>query len=588
VAHYLGKAPDLGEERLAQLAQLVANPRRIIKEAANSISAGIFIAHGHASIYGSDIQNWEDYPSEAAKLPELRLPVDSFEQFCLLVEKDASTINTLLNRKQGDQLVLQPFEDATKVTLTAFNDINVIFGPKGTGKTKILKAIASHYSNTGTEARVFESAPDSLADRFDLRGTSDLTKNLNPLGINYCTDEIKRLKAARESDITNLRKYRDYFTSQTANKNAKRIRIGDLAPAASAKSKADFVEYFDTYRKIREMQTFISESKPVASIAGAEKVARLSEQLSELAHGLRERSWEYFVGWKSSELMNSASRRFREEVARKTGTPSRPTGTGFAMFAKNRIQIKRNARAIATSLSSVIADDRQTVGSLGPDKGDLECVTSFRFQDGNLRDSNYVQVRKIIKKKVQTNFSQSVSKIRSNAFCDNLFDAISDLKGIEDINLIDTVYGLLLFWRRFSVAGDPYTPSNGECSMLNLHSELAGDKDVYLLDEPERSLGNEYINDVVIPLIRDKARQGKVIFISTHDANIAVRTLPYNSIYRCHDKNGYATFVGNPFSNNLVCIGEERRILDWKKISMKTLEGGEAAFGERGKIYGHR
>jgi hypothetical protein len=37
-----------------------------------------------------------------------------------------------------------------------------------------------------------------------------------------------------------------------------------------------------------------------------------------------------------------------------------------------------------------------------------------------------------------------------------------------------------------------------------------------------------------------------------------------------------------------VCIGEERRILDWKKISMKTLEGGEAAFGERGKIYGHR
>ena len=44
----------------------------------------------------------------------------------------------------------------------------------------------------------------------------------------------ERLKAAKESDITNLRKYRDYFTAQTANKNAKRIRIKDLAPAASA------------------------------------------------------------------------------------------------------------------------------------------------------------------------------------------------------------------------------------------------------------------------------------------------------------------------------------------------------------------
>jgi len=123
--------------------------------------------------------------------------------------------------------------------------------------------------------------------------------------------------------------------------------------------------------------------------------------------------------------------------------------------------------------------------------------------------------------------------------------------------------------------------------MLNLHSELTEDKDVYLLDEPEKSLGNEYINDVIIPLINDKSRQGKKIFISTHDANIAVRTLPYNSIYRRHDKDGYATYVGNPFSNNLICQEDQSKVLDWQKISMKTLEGGEAAFGERGKIYGN-
>jgi hypothetical protein len=27
--------------------------------------------------------------------------------------------------------------------------------------------------------------------------------------------------------------------------------------------------------------------------------------------------------------------------------------------------------------------------------------------------------------------------------------------------------------------------------------------------------------------------------------------------------------------------------LDWKEFSMKTLEGGKEAFGERGKIYGN-
>ena len=51
--------------------------------------------------------------------------------------------------------------------------------------------------------------------------------------------------------------------------------------------------------------------------------------------------------------------------------------------------------------------------------------------------------------------------------------------------------------------------------------------------------------------------------------------------------NGYYTFSGNPFSNNLVCKNGPKDNLDWKEISMKTLEGGKEAFGERGKIYGN-
>ena len=76
------------------------------------------------------------------------------------------------------------------------------------------------------------------------------------------------------------------------------------------------------------------------------------------------------------------------------------------------------------------------------------------------------------------------------------------------------------------------------------------------------------------------------MFISTHDANIAVRTLPYSSVYRCHGQAGYSTYIGNPFTNNLVNLNDVGDQLDWKNVSMRTLEGGEEAFGERGKIYG--
>ncbi|TOM47595.1 hypothetical protein CGH75_25965, partial [Vibrio parahaemolyticus] len=66
---------------------------------------------------------------------ELRLSVDSFEHFCLLLEKDVSTIDTAIQRKNSEELTLIPFEDETKVKIRVFNDINIIFGPKGTGKT---------------------------------------------------------------------------------------------------------------------------------------------------------------------------------------------------------------------------------------------------------------------------------------------------------------------------------------------------------------------------------------------------------------------------------------------------------------------
>ncbi len=192
-----------------------------------------------------------------------------------------------------------------------------------------------------------------------------------------------------------------------------------------------------------------------------------------------------------------------------------------------------------------------------------------------------------VKKSPQKKFVNCVRKVLEHAYADDLFQYISELNAIEDVDDIQTVHELLLFKRYFALDGQPYSPSSGESSMVMLQKELGEDKEVYILDEPERSLGNEYISDVIVPLIKDRARAGKKVFISTHDANIAVRTLPYSSVYRCHGQAGYSTYIGNPFTNNLVNLSDVADQLDWKKVSMRTLEGGEEAFGERGKIYGN-
>jgi len=162
VAHYKQKKPNLSEEVLKVLLSKTNKPECVIKEVTNSISAGIYISHGHSSIYGSDIHDWAKYEELSLDLPDLRLPVDSFEHFCLLLKKDTTTINTVLDRKTPEELVLRPFDDGSMLTIKAFNDINVFFGPKGTGKTRILEAIAKHYSENGVDAKVYVSASDNL------------------------------------------------------------------------------------------------------------------------------------------------------------------------------------------------------------------------------------------------------------------------------------------------------------------------------------------------------------------------------------------------------------------------------------------
>ncbi len=144
IAHYFVKKPNLGDEEIEILTELVSNPKRILKEASNSISAGIYISHGHNSIYGSDVHNWDDYIKHSHELPELRLPVESFDQFCLLLEKDEATINTILDKKSKESIELFPFKSDPfeKVVLDIYSDINILFGSKGTGKTDILESIS--------------------------------------------------------------------------------------------------------------------------------------------------------------------------------------------------------------------------------------------------------------------------------------------------------------------------------------------------------------------------------------------------------------------------------------------------------------
>ena len=118
-----------------------------------------------------------------------------------------------------------------------------------------------------------------------------------------------------------------------------------------------------------------------------------------------------------------------------------------------------------------------------------------------------------------------------------------------------------------------------------LQRELRKNVDAFFLDEPELGMGNSYINNTICPQIIKLAQSNKTIVIATHNANIAVRSLPYTSIFRTHQNGKYNTYVGNPFNNLLVNIDDATDVKGWAQESMLTLEGGKEAFYEREFIY---
>ncbi len=585
VAHYKQKQPSVSDDMLAALEAGVRNKWSILKEVSNAISAGIHISHGRSSIYGSDVHDWGKYVEGAHELPDLRLPIDSFEHFCLLLKKDPTTINTVMDRKTSEELTLTPFEDGTKLTIRVFNDINIIFGPKGTGKSRILEAVAKHYTKKGIDAKVYESASGRLEEIFDIKGKG-LSINLNNYGVNYCQDEIQVVRTATEVDVTSVTKFKAFFETTVSNKNAKLILLKDIDTHEEGDAKRNFSMYHDTSSKIEVFLTLVKDDPLVKKELTGDEFAELQRILGLLLDRLNGKEWSGFVDWKEISLLNSAIKTFRIEVERKTGSPAKPTTTGFREYAMNRIKIAASIRAIDKSLESAIANEEEIIGDLGSGKGELKFVTRFLFQDGTVTDGELSSLTGV-KKGVQKKFANALREVGKHVFLDDLFHHVSDFNATEGIDEVKTVYELLLFNRYFTLNDQPYEPSSGEASMVMLQKELWTDRDVYILDEPEKSLGNEYINDVIVPLIKERAKSGRRVFISTHDANIAVRTLPYCSIYRTHGSEGYSTFVGNPFTNNLVNVAKPEEHRDWKMVSMRTLEGGKDAFGERGKIYGH-
>ncbi len=576
------KTPAIPPEEFDVLGSLLSNKARLIAEATNVRSMGIFTSHGINCIAGSDIKDWDLYPN--MELPELRLEIENFEHLCKLLDRDANLVKTLLDKNNSSIYDVYPSKGNRdiKEPLKLYNEVNVIFGDKGTGKTEVIKSLIETFKarNIPYAEYISSETAEALEDMLE---TDDMPREAASLGIDDCEVHFKKVKDWGDKMPTPISEYLDYHRTYKAKANQKRIGWSKMSELPDDERKQIDKVGDDLNNAVTILET-LDEIKVDEYLDEAQ--ASSLEELVDLLHkAVSQKYRKETIDYESMQLVNFTIERYQYYVAAKTGSAKKPSATGFTKFALNRLQLKNAMTSIVKNLQPKEKVSYEVLGHTGG-KGRVDIESRYRMLNNNESTKsgyeefagNITNLRKV---------RESIQKVSRVTLKHNLDSDLVELKNLLDEHDVTSTGDFIGIHRQtVDKEHQPYKPSNGERSIIFIQKALNNaDARVYLLDEPELSMANSYIDEIIRPKITELGKQKKMVVLATHNANLAVRTLPYTTIYRAYGVDGYTTYVGNPFTNQLVNTIDDKDVKDWKEVSMRILEGGKDAFYDRGGIY---
>lgn len=573
ISHF-HKKPSISEADMEKLISLVGDTSRVFNETQDHRSMGVLANYDYNTLVGSDVKNWADY--EKCSFAELRLPVESFAQFCLLAKRDTSVVDSLINKKTPIIVQASPHESVT-IALKLYPDVNIIFGQKGTGKTEILTSMYKRMLEQGL--RCEKSVASERVDEFsELTSTQDMPRDLSIVGRDPCEAQFLLLKEWSDNNPTKFSRYLDWYRTKENNSNKRRMRITN-AQEIQFNKPGKYDAHISESQAINEISINLRKIaiEDYLSPSECENLRKLISQLLKKIYTCRRNDIAEEI---AVRLANYSINKIKEIADRNTDSVSKPSTTGYRDFAKTRLKLLAAIDCILKNLEVTEKNEQRAIGEL-EDKGTIYINSKYRMLCDESRTSEFDKGIRALR------------EVKSKVFSVNRHILDSDLAPILD-DLVSTCeeHGInsvscFLGKSKQIVTSDlqEYKPSNGERGILLLQRVLSKEADAYFLDEPELGMGNSYIDTSIRPVISDLGKRRKYVVVATHNANIAVRTLPYMSIYRTHRNGKYKTYVGNPFNDKLINLENPSDVLSWTDESMHSLEGGREAFYERRDIY---
>lgn len=394
-------------------------------------------------------------------------------------------------------------------------------------------------------------------------------------------------------EITNVREYSDkppkkidqyllYFNNISTNKKRQKLLILNQNKVLTF----DLTQYQDYYSEYKKVAKFEDELYSFESFKmNKQKYEVLVNSIKELKNDAYKLSLAEWCKQWADFLTDNLIDKLDEYSSESDGTPQIPKETGFYDFCNNRFKLIDSIKLIKkTLMTKEKTIEYNYIGKIG-DKG----AGYLNSQVGFLTLDNYSEIsanQVTGKKTTIKTYLNALNLFENKCYSSELVTLITEMN--NDLNdTIESIDYFIYNKKQFELNNESYMPSKGEMAILSLQYNLLNktNEEVFLIDEPEVNLGSTYIENTIVPLIKNLGRAKKKVIIATHDSNIAIRTYPVTSILKKSSNNNYETYQGSMFTNELI-DKKSGVILKWDEESEKYLEGGKIAFEERGTLYG--
>lgn len=540
------------------------------------------------SSIGSDLKNWDEYIKKDSKdLIKYNFPIKSFLSLYKLFESGYS--RTFFKEIQNEHifesldLSSDPKNKGTsKIKLSNISiiksEVNIIFGPKSTGKTSLLRAMFNSLK-TNDYKKQLHIAEDAVTESEILNqiGNKDskcFTQYIDEF-IEWINDTIKKYDE-NINHRSHFKNFLDYITS----KNSEKIKIANVEIDKIIRNDEINCKYTKILTKMKESKDEIENLSK--SIPNKEYKEQLNN-ISFLIVFFRNEQFEFNKKHYKYIFLNKTIEKISNIFSIHKNISPKVSSFGMEeIYLKRRGLYKTN-----WSFNKKINSSEEILYEYETIKVPIE--NSEINRDWKLYKQlcrHWIKGEKKSHKKDNnlSQFSDYICKIFKSKELDNIIDII---KKINDLNIDNN--DLFFIKNKFKCDDEPNRkPSSGELAYIKISIFLGKkDCDYFFIDEPEMHLNNKFISDFILKNIKCLIMQNKTVVMTTLNSVLGLNTYPVNFILResnltkdmLHD-----TWVGDLVENKLLNLFDDKQIETKSKI-LEYFEGSKELYEERARIY---